>query len=228
MALIPSGWATRVERLSQQAGSPGGWGGVEFTGLLAVLSIASAIFSLLLLLRQGFQPHWMALALSLPLMPCFWLRGRGEERRRAIDRGLPFALDLLTLVVEGGHDLATAIANVVERAPKGPLVDELSIALRELRMGRSRKEALCASVVRSGSSDLGRAMAAITQADRMGASVGATLRALSEQLRTERFLLAEKKAAEAPVKMLFPLVVFIFPAVFLVLFGPIFFAFLGG
>lgn len=167
-------------------------------------------------------------ALLFGLVPFHVLRARGRQRQLAIGHELPFFLDLVTLVLEGGHDLTTAFAQTAKKLPPGPLRDELSLALRELRVGRARKEALRELGERAGSKDLERMTTTVVRADGLGAPLGPTLRALSAQLRAERFLLAEKRAGQAPVKMLFPLAFFILPAVFLVLLGPIAFALIVG
>jgi tight adherence protein C len=127
----------------------------------------------------------------------------------------------LTLSVEAGLDFAAAIGKVVEKGRKGPLADELSLLLRELKLGKTREEALRNLAARAGIASVSSLVSALVQADRMGTPLGKVLRILATQLRVERTQRAEKLANEAPVKMLFPLVCFIFPTVFLMLFGPI-------
>lgn len=216
---LPARWVARAEERILAAGSPGrlrpsglvlstcGLGFASVPALVAVAFGASPLFAL------GFGLAAVA--------PWIWLSLRARERRAAIARELPFVLDLLTLVVESGSDLFTGLNQVAERLRPGPLRDELVHALRELRMGRARREVFGALAFRTGSKEVGRMVAAILQAERMGAPVGESLRILATQMLSERFLLAEKRAAQAPVKLLFPLVAFIFPAVFVVLFGPI-------
>ncbi|HWV39124.1 MAG TPA: type II secretion system F family protein [Vulgatibacter sp.] len=174
-----------------------------------------------------------ALGSPLPLLPCTALGGalphlrlREAIRRRQarIVRELPFALDLLSLSVEAGLDFAGALGKVVEKGRPGPLRDELGLVLRRLRMGRTREEALLEAIPRVDLPVVNSVLTSLVQADRMGTSLGKTLRILAGQLRAERTQRAEKLAGEAPVKMLVPLIAFIFPTVFLVLFGPIVFA----
>lgn len=153
--------------------------------------------------------------------PLLWLRDRVRTRQRSIVRALPYAVDLLTLSVEAGLDFTAALAKVVEKGRGGPLRDELSIALKELRLGKTREEALRALAHRAGLPPLTSFAQALVHADRMGTPLGNVLRVLSTQMRLERTQRAEKLANEAPVKLLLPLVLCIFPTLFLMLFGPL-------
>lgn len=219
-ARLPARWRRRAEARILEAGRPERLEAGPL--LLATLGLSAATALGALASAAGLLPAAVPLLAAVAaLSPWLWLGRRAEERKRGIARELPFVLDLLTLVVEAGNDLLTGLARVAERMPAGPLRDELRQALRELRMGRSKGEVFRDLAERTGSKELARMSAAILQADRMGAPVGESLRVLAGQILSERFLLAEKKAAEAPVKILFPLVAFIFPAVFLVLFAPI-------
>jgi len=110
----------------------------------------------------------------------------------------------------------------------GPLKDELQIVLKQLKMGKTREEALKAMIARVDLAALSQFVTALIQADKMGTSLGKVLRIQSTQMRIDRTQRAEKLANEAPVKMLFPLIACIFPTVFMVLFGPIVFAFMFG
>jgi tight adherence protein C len=150
-----------------------------------------------------------------------WLRDRGLRRMRAIGRALPFYLDIVTLSVESGANLTGALAHAVDRGPPGPLRDELGRVLRDVRAGRTRAESLRALAERVDSPAVASWVSALVSADRHGSGLGAILRAQAEQRRQERFQLAEKLAMQAPVKMLFPLLVFIFPCTFVLLFFPI-------
>jgi tight adherence protein C len=163
----------------------------------------------------------LAFSAAGALLPPLWLRDKVRARQRAMLRALPFDLDLLTLSVEAGLDFAAALAKVTERGRKGPLADELSVVLKELRLGKTRDEALRNLAARVRLPALTSFVHALVQADRMGTPLGKVLRILSTQMRIERTQRAEKLANEAPVKLLFPLICFIFPTLFLMLFGPI-------
>ena len=160
--------------------------------------------------------------------PLHWLRDQVKRRHLRITRGLPYHLDLLTLAVEAGLDFTGALAKVVEKGKPGPLKDELSLVLKQLKLGKTREEALKALIQRVDLQALTTFLTALILADRMGTSLGKVLRIQSAQLRLERSQRAEKLANQAPVKMLLPLIGCIFPTVFLVLFGPIVFAFVFG
>lgn len=155
--------------------------------------------------------------------PKLWLSDQVKKRHHLITRALPYNLDLLTLSVEAGLDFTAALNKVVEKGRTGPLRDEFLIVLKQLKMGKTREEALKALIARVDLPSLTSFVSALIQADRMGTSIGKVLRIQSTQLRIERTQRAEKLANEAPVKMLFPLIACIFPTVFMVLFGPIVF-----
>lgn len=155
--------------------------------------------------------------------PRLWLNDQVKRRHHLITRALPYNLDLLTLSVEAGLDFTAALNKVVEKGKGGPLRDEFLIVIKQLKMGKTREEALKALISRVDLPSLTSFVSALIQADRMGTSIGKVLRIQSTQLRIERTQKAEKLANEAPVKMLFPLIACIFPTVFMVLFGPIIF-----
>lgn len=153
--------------------------------------------------------------------PIFWLRQAVAIRHRSIQRALPFVLDLLTLAVEAGLDFMTALQRNTDRRRLDPLNEELIRMIREIQLGTPRRVALRNMSQRVDLADLRSVTYALIQADELGVSIGAILRIQSDQLRQRRFDRAEKLAHEAPVKMLAPLMLFIFPAVFIVLLGPI-------
>jgi len=172
---------------------------------------------------------WIMAFLAVGLFyPLFWLRDKVKKRQLEITRALPYNLDLLTLAVEAGLDFQAAVAKVVEKGKQGALADELRFMLSQLKVGKTREEALKIMAERVSMQSVSAFTNALIQADRMGASLGKVLRIQSTQLRNDRSQRAEKLANEAPVKMLFPLIFCIFPTVFLVLFGPIVFQFMFG
>ncbi|MEI8121972.1 MAG: type II secretion system F family protein [bacterium] len=153
--------------------------------------------------------------------PGLWLRGVLADRHRKIQKSLPFVLDLLTLSVEAGLDFMSAMQRIVERSKVDALGEELLRVLREIQLGKTRRAALKDMSDRVDQADVRSVMNALVQADELGVGIASILRIQADQMRQRRFERAEKMANEAPVKMLFPLVAFIFPAVFLVLLGPI-------
>ncbi|HRU07543.1 MAG TPA: type II secretion system F family protein, partial [Candidatus Brocadiia bacterium] len=156
------------------------------------------------------------------LWPSTWLNKRLRLRRADISHELPYALDLLTLSVEAGLDFTEALDRIVHKLGESPLAEELGATLRDIRLGRTRTEALRNLSHRVDMGAVTSVASALIQADELGSSLGPILRAQSEQLRVARSQEAEKKALEAPVKILFPLIFFILPTIFLIIGGPIF------
>ena len=153
--------------------------------------------------------------------PLVWLRGALRRRHLEITRALPFVLDLLTLSVEAGMDFMGALQRNCARRRLDALNEELIRMTREIQVGTPRRVALRNMAARVRLPDLKGVTHALIQADELGVSIGSILRIQSEQLRGRRFDRAEKLANEAPVKMLGPLILCIFPAVFIILLGPI-------
>lgn len=155
------------------------------------------------------------------IYPALWLKDRLATRRKELLKSLPFYLDIVTLCVEAGLNLQGALQQSVAKGPPGILRDEMQRVLRDIRAGKPRAEALRGLAQRLNTPAVGNFTSAVIQAEAMGMNLGPVLRAQADQRRSERFLRAEKLAMEAPVKMLFPLIAFIFPCTFIVLFFPI-------
>jgi tight adherence protein C len=153
--------------------------------------------------------------------PAIWLSDHLGARKRELLKSFPFYLDIITLCVEAGLNMQGAMNQAVSKGPKGVVRDEFQRVLRDIRAGKSRAEALRAMADRVSEAAVTNFTTAVIQAESMGMNLGPVLRAQADQRRAERFLRAEKLAMEAPVKMLFPLIAFIFPCTFIVLFFPI-------
>jgi len=153
------------------------------------------------------------------LIPRYYLQSAVKKRQSAIRDQMPDILDLLSVSVEAGLGFDAALIRVCGRST-GPLVEELTTVYREMQMGRSRKESLKDLVSRSSVEEVKTFASSLIQADQLGISVKNVLNAQSRQLRLSRKQRAEEKAMKAPVKMMLPLVVFIFPVIFLILLGP--------
>jgi tight adherence protein C len=219
----------RMRRSLIRAGEPKTYRPEDVMALQELGFLAALIGGLALMAFGGFHPAWsLPIALLGLFYPLIWVRDQVKRRHLLISRALPFNLDLLTLSVEAGLDFTAALAKVVEKGKTGPLRDELALVLKQLKMGKTREEALKSMIARVDLAALSQFVTALIQADKMGTSLGKVLRIQSTQLRIERTQRAEKLANEAPVKMLFPLIACIFPTVFMVLFGPIVFAFVFG
>jgi len=161
------------------------------------------------------------LAAAAWFLPRFWLKEYAVGYRRAVLRGLPDALDLLTACVEGGSHFDAAVAKVVEYGPRSPIRDGLARYLYEVSVGKSRQEALRDSAERLGVKEYRAFTAVVTQAERLGTSLAEGLKVQAEMLRVAWRQEMEKQALQAPVKLLFPLTFCIFPTTFLMIFGPV-------
>jgi tight adherence protein C len=154
-------------------------------------------------------------------LPELWLSDMTKARNLKILKGLPFFLDIVTMAVEAGLNLSSALQKAVERMPQGPLMVEINRLLREVRAGKPRTDALRDLAARLDFTAINSLVSALVQGELMGSSIGAILRGQAEQRRAERFQRAEKLALEAPVKMLGPLILCIFPCTFIVIGFPI-------
>ncbi len=172
-------------------------------------------------LRTREPLFFLTLIAFFAAQPGMWLNGAQRARHKNMEIALPFVLDLLTLSVEAGLDFMTAIKRILDRRPVDALGEELIRVFREIQLGKTRRDALRDMAERVRQPDIRSVTNALVQADELGVSIGSILRIQSDQMRVRRFLNAEKAANEAPVKMLFPLIFFIFPSVFLVLLGPV-------
>jgi len=155
-----------------------------------------------------------------------WLKGVMQKRQESILRAMPFVVDLLALSTEAGLDFMGAIAKVVEKAKHSPLIEEFDILLKEIKVGSSRAEAMRNLAWRINMIEINSFIAVLISADEMGASIGKILREQSEQIRHERFVRAEKAGAKAASKILIPMIFFIVPAIFIMIFGPFFLGFM--
>jgi len=153
------------------------------------------------------------------LLPDVILNSRINQRKAQIEKQLPDTLDLLTVCIEAGLSFEGAMQKVVEKS-KGVLADELFVVLQETRMGKPRKDALRAMADRLAVDDLSNFIGSIIMAEQLGISMGNVLRIQSADVRQKRRQRVEELAMKAPVKMLIPMVILIFPAIFVILLGP--------
>jgi tight adherence protein C len=223
------GYEAKVRKSLIKAGDPQGYKPEDIMALQEVGFVVGLLMGLILSNGVGLNLAWSLLGAGFGMMyPRMWVNDQVKKRHLQISRALPYNLDLLTLSVEAGLDFTAALAKVVEKGKSGPLKDELALVLKQLKMGKTREESLKAMIARVDLPPLTTFVTALIQADKMGTSLGKVLRIQSTQMRIDRTQRAEKLAGEAPVKMLFPLIACIFPTVFMVLFGPIVFAFMFG
>jgi len=182
----------------------------------------AAVLQILLAPRGGASLLWLAVLFVCGyIYPDLWLRDQRDSRQRRILKALPLYLDIVTLCVEAGLNLTSALTQAVQKGPANPLKQELERVLRDVRTGRPRADAFRSLAERLQMPAVSSVVSALITAERQGSALGPILRAQSEQRRNERFQRAEKLAMEAPVKMLFPLIAFIFPCTFAVIGFPI-------
>lgn len=199
----------------------------EFIGLRIAAAVIGFTFAWLLLgMLKVSDPTYIYASLigagGLGFMyPVIWVGDLRKKQVNEILKLLPVYLDYITLAVEAGLNLSGAINQAVEKGPKGMLGVEFKKVLRDLKAGVPRTEALESMSERLDMLTIKSVVSSMVQAERMGANMGPTLRILAEQRRIERFQRAEKQAMEAPVKLLLPLVAFIFPVTFIILMFPI-------
>ncbi len=155
------------------------------------------------------------------------MAGVRAERQREIKIAMPYVIDLLALCMEAGLDFMGAVGKVIEKAPQSPLIEELSVVLKDIQLGKTRAKSLKDMSLRIDMLEISSLVAIIVSADQMGASVGNALRGSSDVLRNERIMKAEEMAAKASQKILVPLVFIILPAVVLIVLGPIILSALG-
>ena len=221
----------RQDAKLEKAGYPGGLRGADWMGVKILVAIVAAIALFFLGLLMGGVPLGFifgvgGLAVGF-ILPEFWLGSRIRKRGLEMILQLPDALDLLTISVEAGLGFDAALAKVVEKM-EGPLITEFRQALAEIRMGRTRREALRDVVSRADAQPVANFIGAIIQAEQLGVPIAKVLQIQSQQLRIERRQRAEEAAAKAPVKMLFPMVGCIFPTIFIVILGPAIVTVMGG
>ena len=167
-------------------------------------------------------PEYIFLALPAVgfIYPDFWVNGLIKVRHKSVLKSLPFVVDLLALSTEAGLDFIGAIQKVVEKAAPSPLIEELEQALKEIKVGSSRSEALRELATRINMQEVNSFIAVLVSADQMGASIGKVLRQQSDQIRTLRFVRAEKAGAVSAQKLMLPTFVLILPAILLIMLGP--------
>ena len=220
LRLSPSGTGARLTRLLDLAGNPTGWtverllgfkgAGLLLGGLLGIffggLSLKGLLFG-----AAGATAGFM--------FPDLMVMNTGAKRQEVLRRGLADALDMLTVCVEAGQGFDGAILHVA-RSVEGPVAGEFARVLAEIQIGKSRGDAFSSLSARTKVPEIRTFVTALVQADRLGLPIGSVLREQSIQMRLIRRQRAEEKAQKVPVKILFPMLLCIFPALFIVIIGP--------
>jgi tight adherence protein C len=223
-AITPTGRIRRLEIKVERAGRP--WN-LDVNGLLVVKLVSLTIGLLILIVLASFQVlpfiWFVVLAAAVVVLtyylPDIILHFSINTRKGLIARSLPDFLDLLTVTVEAGLGLDSALAKIAEKL-RDPLREEILITLHHIRMGESRETALREFARRCDVEDLSNFVSALVQSQKLGISLGSVLRVQSETIRTVQRQRIEERAQKAPVKMLIPLIFCIFPVLFIVILGP--------
>jgi tight adherence protein C len=222
-AFVSPRWNASLESLIVRAG---------LADRLTAISVIAAQFALLVLAMVGvyfvsFTSIHLPVSIGVLLclaawsIPFIWVRDRAIRIGRLVARQLPFYLDLLAMSVEAGTNITMALQQATQKGPAGALRDEFVLVLRKIGSGSSRASAFESMAQRLQNRGVSSFIAALLASEKQGSALSPLFRAQAEQRRTERFQLAEKLAMQAPIKMLFPLLMLIFPGTFIVLLFPI-------
>jgi tight adherence protein C len=216
----------RLELLLLRSGHPFGW---KAENMLLCKEL-TGVFILLMLWQNG-ATHPLIYLVGFAvgfLLPDIYVQAKISERQTAIQRSLPGFVDLMALALESGLDFLAAAERIMEKMKSGSLRDELTTLLQTTRLGTPRKDALQQMAFRVNLPDLQALTSIVIQSEELGTSLAAVLRGYAEDMRNRRILRSEELAGKAPVKLLFPLMVFFFPIVFVIIFGPLALSFISG
>jgi tight adherence protein C len=222
-SVLPAKVLANIEKQLMRAGSPMTLNAYVMFWIVSVSFMSGLVLFSVVVVWGTIGPPQAAAALLFGAIgwqvPVTWLKGRVRRRQNQVQKALPDALDLVTTCVEAGLGLDAALARVAQKS-SGPLSEEISRTLRDVAMGKLRRDALSEMADRLDVDELTSFVNAVIQAEQLGVGISQVLKVQSEQMRMRRRQRAEKTAHEAPIKMIFPLVLFIFPAFMLVILGP--------
>lgn len=224
-AFTPTGSVEKLQLLLARAGNPSNLTVQDLLGLKGLSGLATAVFAFLLL-SLGLHSDSGMYILVVPagllggfFIPDLWLKRAVKKRQEEIQRFIADAIDILAISVEAGQGFDGALATLSSRKTNA-LTYEFDRFRMEVQAGKGRREALRDLALRTGVEDLDAFVAAMIQADQLGIGVAQVLRAQAEELRIKRRQRAEERARKAPIKMLFPLIFFMFPSLFIAILGP--------
>ena len=215
----------KIEMKLIRAGNPFGMTPVEFQivqlALMLLLPLAFGLYALFLGLSVGIVILFLLMGLVFALiLPSFYLKQKTEARNKRALKELPDFLDLLTVSIEAGLGFDSALSKLVAKKD-GVLSKEFQRCLEEMRLGKTRRESLSGVRDRINIDDLKLLIGHIIQAEQLGIAMAQVLNVQSHEIRQRRKQRAEEQAMKAPIKMLFPLILFIFPCIFIVILGPV-------
>jgi tight adherence protein C len=220
--LTPTGAVERLDKKIDVAGARQTWSADRLIGTKVMLATAGAIVGVYRVINDP-TPMTMLVAVMLSAgcfgLPDFVLARRAKERKAHIDRELPDLLDQMVVSVEAGLGFEAAMSRVA-KSNDGALAHELSRVLQDVRFGMNRRDAFAKLLGRTDSTDLKQFVNALTQAERLGMPLADVLRVQADEMRKKRRMRAEETALKIPVKLVFPLLFCIMPALFVVIIGP--------
>ena len=211
---------THTEKQLLMAGYADTVNATDFISMRIMLAIFGAIILVMCVIHER-TIAGLIIQTIMVIYPPVWLRKVIQSRHAEILSALPNVLDLLTLSVQAGKDFLASLRDIIQRRKMDALNEELSRTFHEIKLGKKRSQALRDLSTRVGQPDLSTVLNSIIQAEELGVSIGELLTIQSDMLRDKRFARAEKRAGEAPVKIVLPLALFIFPAVVIILVVPI-------
>lgn len=222
--LVPKGLRPIIQKRLVLAGKAREWSVAEFFGSCLLGALVMWLFATVLVRGGSWAPIQKTMIVFLlgilgGLMPVVFLNTTIDRRQKQIERQLPQVLDLLCVSVQAGLSFDAALAKITARM-KGPFIDECRRLQEDIRMGVVRRTAMRALADRCGLEDVSLFMTSIIQAERLGTSMGKTLKNQADNIRERRRQYVKAQAMKAPVKIVFPLVLFIFPAIFVVTLVP--------
>ncbi len=219
----PSGSIEQLQHSLIVAGIPGGMTVTDFLGLRFIVGALTALVVFILFFRQ--QPTSMVLLYAFVgfvigmYIPNYWLKSKVKARQKAVQHALPDALDMMSICVDAGLGFEAAIQKVAFQS-KDELAIEFRRIISEIRVGVPRTDALRHLAERVDVADVSSFVGVLIQADQLGIAIRDVLATQSDQMRVNRRQRAQEAAAKAPIKMMIPMVIFIFPALFIVILGP--------
>lgn len=227
---VPPQLMDRIDMRLQKTGALHVLTAEDFLALCITLAILFPLAAALPMLTGKSGIIWPVLLVMLLMgaaLPVMWISDTHKRRDRDIIRNLPVFLEYLTMCVDAGLNFLGALQQAVDKGPNGAMKNEFRIVLRDIRSGLPRAEALQRMEQRANLKDLTTFVRSVIQAEKMGSSLRNTLKIQAEQRLEERFQRAEKTAMQAPVKLIIPLIMFIFPLTFVILLFPIVVKFMG-
>ncbi|GEM_PF-1133291 len=223
--VLPADFLDKIDQKLMSAGKP--MIGSQF---LAFKFLTTLLFPLLAYtIFFNTKPSLIFIAFMIGfIFPDFWLNNILAKRQKQILKDLPSVIELMNICVCSGLDFMVAVSRVTREYKPCPVRDELSIMMREIQMGSTRRDALKNLAKRINISDVSSFVLTLLQADRMGTPIGRILKSQADEIRIRRFQRGEEQALKAPVKLLFPLLIFIMPVVLIIVAGPILIQFVQG